>query len=148
MRSRALAAQAGNLAVLGVGAAFVLAAATGLDLGSARRLGPGAFPLMAGICVMALALASILLDLRRAQAPERADGPAILAVVGAMAGFVFLSPLAGVMPATFVAALSASLAARRRGWLWRLVLACVLTGLAWLLFIRLLQVPFVAMRGL
>jgi len=148
MHSRALIAQAGNLAVLCVGAAFVLGAATGLDLGTPRRLGPGAFPLMAGICVIALALCSILIDLRRAQAPARADAMAVLAVAGAMAGFALLSPLAGVLPATFWAALAASLAARRPGWLWRLILACVLTGLAWLLFIRLLQVPFIAFRGL
>lgn len=148
MRDRGLKAQAGNLAVLLIGAGFVLGAATGLDLGTARRLGPGAFPLLVGLCVMALALASIMIDLRSPKAPLPADGLAVLAVAGAMASFAILSPLAGVLPATFVSALLASLAGRKPGLLWRIVLASVLTLGAWILFLRLLQVPFTAIRGL
>lgn len=147
MPDRGLKAQAGNLAVLFVGAAFVFGAATALDLGTPRRLGPGAFPLMAGLCVIALALASIAIDLRHPKTPLQGDGLAVIAVASAMASFAILSSLAGVLPATFVVSMLASLAGRKTGFLWRIVLAAVLTGGAWILFLRLLQVPFVAIRG-
>ncbi|WP_439626812.1 tripartite tricarboxylate transporter TctB family protein [Shinella sp.] len=147
MPSASLKALAGNLVLLAAGTAFVSAALAGLDLGTARRLGPGAFPLLAGLGLVFFAVCSILADLVRPVAPEAADAPAVAAVSFGIAGFALLTPLAGVLPAAFVGAFVTTLAARGLGWRRRLIFSAATVPFVWLLFIQLLNLPVVALRG-
>jgi hypothetical protein len=147
MLSAGFKGQVGNLVVLAAGAAFVCATLAGLDLGTARRLGPGAFPLLAGLGLVFFAACSILVDLVRPMRPEAADVPAVLAVSLGIAGFALLTPLAGVLPATFVGAFVTTMAARGIGWRQRLAFSAATVPLVWLLFFQLLSLPVVALRG-
>lgn len=147
MRGSSLKGQVGNLLVLALGALFVTGALTGLDLGTARRLGPGAFPLLAGVCVMLLAAVSIVIDLVRPSVPEPADPVAVGAVSLGIGGFALLTPLAGVLPAAFASALCTTLAARGMNWRQRLVFSAATVPIVWVLFFQLLNLPFVAFRG-
>ncbi|MFE3838194.1 tripartite tricarboxylate transporter TctB family protein [Pseudogemmobacter sonorensis] len=144
-------AQTGNIAILALASGMVAWAGLGMELGTPRRLGPGAFPLLAGLCLMALSLASILIDLRRAAETTpgtlRADPLALLAVCGAMAAFAITTGLAGVLPGVALTAFIATLPAREMRLPARLLFALGTALVVWVVFFKLLGVPFIAIRG-
>lgn len=136
----------GALALAATGAGFAWAAWAQLDLGTMRRLGPGAFPLGLGVLLAGLGLIALAGDLRRPVPVPAPDLRAIAAVAGAVAAFALLAGRAGVLPAVFVAVLAmASLIGALR-WPGRLVLALGVTAGVWAVFLWALGLPMQAVR--
>lgn len=120
------------IALLGLGAAGW--AWITYDPGTLRRLGPGAFPIGLGLALAGLGLAIALPALKRAGAAVTPEPWAAACVLGAILVFgLGLRPL-GLVPATALSVLVSTLPAPRPGWLWRAVLAVLVTGLTVLLF--------------
>lgn len=145
---RRLIPQIGPVLMLAAGLFFVLGALTALDLGSFRRMGPGAFPLLVGGLLCLLALIGLVQSLRQPLAPGRPDPMAVLGVVGGVAAFAFFTPLAGVLPATAVAVLATGSVIPGFRWRYRIALAIGVSLAVWLIFVLGLGIPFIAIRGL
>ena len=93
-----------GLLFLGLGSAFVLVALVGgYEIGSARKMGPGYFPvwLGGGLCVIGLALTWRGLATFGAPIGRLAIGPLLLVSLGTLL-FGVLSVFAGLAPAIFV----------------------------------------------
>lgn len=139
--------QAGTLLLLIVALTFVIGALTAMDLGTPRRMGPGAFPLIAGLILACLCFFSLVKELRTAAGYQAADWRSVGAVAAAVGLFAFVTPLFGVLPAAGACAFAASFAvgslshARRAG----LVAGAVLG--VWLIFFAGLQLPLEAFKG-
>lgn len=146
MRFERLTSTLGTLLMMAIGGWFVGGALIDLDLGTPRRLGPGAFPAAVGALLVVLAVAAAWGDLRRPVAPERFDPWSVLAVGGGVAAFAFITPSAGVLPAVFVSVLVTGAALRRITWLARLLLALVVTTGIWAIFVAGLQLPVETIR--
>jgi hypothetical protein len=130
---------------------WVMAEAAGYAMGSARRMGPGYFPVMLGGAMAGLgALLSALAlwrDEAGAEDDTSPDPRALLAVLAGLAGFALLLPRAGLVPA--VAALVV-ISAQGSGQLrlpGALALAAVLAGLSWTVFRLGLGLPLPAFGG-
>jgi putative tricarboxylic transport membrane protein len=147
LRARLIAA-AGPAALALVGAAFALVAWGGIDLGTLRRLGPGAFPLGLGIGLFALALIVLAEALRRPFPVDRPDLRGVAAVAAAIAAFAALTERAGLVPAVFVSVLAMTTVLGLLRWPGRLVLAAGVTAGVWAVFIAALQLPMRAVVGL
>lgn len=122
----------------------------GIDLGfgAPRRLGTGAFPILTGAVLAVLASAIILMDLRDTSDAEKPDWINFAAIGTALAVFAVVSERLGLMPAVFLAVVTASLpdpSLRFRG---KLKLGAVISLGCWALFIGLLDLPFAAFRGI
>ena len=145
---RRLIPQIGPVLMLAAGLFFVLGALTALDLGSFRRMGPGAFPLLVGGLLCLLALIGLVQNLRQPLAPGPPDPMAVLGVVGGVAAFVFFTPLDGVLPATAMAVLATGAVIPGFRWRYRILLALGVALAVWLIFVLGLGIPFIAIRGL
>ncbi len=146
MRPAALISHIGPLIMLAAGLAFAIGAVVTLDLGSFRRMGPGAFPLLVGAILSVLAIVGLVQNLRTPMETEAADPIAVLGVFAGVAAFAFLTPVLGVLPATAIAVFATGSAIPGFRWPYRLALAiCVAVGV-WLIFVRGLGMPFIAIR--
>lgn len=140
------------LGALGGGALCALAAVFvlgGVDLGvgSARRLGAGAFPFLSGLVLAVISLGVALADLRDWRPAERPDWVFFAAVGGALAVFALVVERFGLIPAVFLAAVTASLPDRSMPWAMKAVLGLVVALASWGLFIGLLDLPLQALKG-
>ena len=127
-------AVAALLALIGIGA-FVIG--LGYDFGSARRMGPGYFPVVLSAILTMLALSEVVSALRRPEA-QSLDWRPLLAILAGVAGFAVTMYLFGMIPAFFVVIGLSALSERSYGWVPALVLASATSVGAWLLFSRLL----------
>lgn len=146
MRYQRLASHIGLLIMFTAGLAFALGAVITLDLGTPRRLGPGAFPLLVGSLLSGLAVIGLIQNLR---APVEISKPDVLGVVGVLAGgasFAFFTPLLGVIPATSLAVFATATAISGLSALFRLLLAVCVACVVWLIFVVGLGMPFVAFQ--
>lgn len=141
MRGARLIAAAGPAALAVAGAAFAAVAWHGIDLGTLRRLGPGAFPLGLGLGLSALALATVVGALRRPHPVDRPDLRAILAVAAAIGVFAALTERTGLVPAVFAAVLAMTTALGLLRWPGRLALAAGMAAGIWAVFVFALQLP-------
>ncbi|MBQ0802182.1 MAG: tripartite tricarboxylate transporter TctB family protein [Sulfitobacter litoralis] len=148
MRYGKLISQKGPLIMLGAGLAFAFGAVATLDLGSFRRMGPGAYPLLVGSLLAVLAVIGLVQNLRVPMKTDKADPIAVLGVVAGVAAFAFLAPLLGVLPATAIAVFATGSAIPGFRWPYRIVLSLGVAIGVWLIFVRGLGMPFVAIRGL
>ena len=104
------------------------------DVGSLRRMGPGAFPLGLGLALAGLGLAIALPALRRAGVPVQPQPFAAVCVLASILLFgLGLRPL-GLVLATALSVLVSTVPAPRGGVVWRLVLTGAVTALTVLLF--------------
>lgn len=145
---RGLIVHLGPILMLMAGLFFAIGAATSLDLGSFRRMGPGAFPLLVGGLLCLLSLVALVDGLRAPRDVRRGDPWAVLGVVGGVAAFAFLTPLTGVLPATAIAVIVTGLVIPEFRWPHRLILSVGVSAAVWLVFITGLGIPLVAIRGL
>lgn len=136
----------GPLIMLAVGLVFSIGAVVTLDLGSVRRMGPGAFPLLVGSILVGLALLCTVQSLRAPVEPEAADPIAVIGVVAGVAAFAFLTPLLGVLPATAIAVFATGSAIPGFRWPFRLALSVGVAFGIWLIFVKGLGMPFVTVR--
>lgn len=118
-----------GLIFVGFGAAFGYAA-TGYDLGTAFRMGPGYFPLVLAGTLVVLGVAIVVKGVTAAAA----DTPvgivpwrATVLVLGALVYFGATVRGLGLVPALFGAALLSALASRQNGPLAALAIAAALT---------------------
>jgi len=143
-----LISQVGPILMLAIGLAFVIASVTTLDLGTARRMGPGAFPALVGAILSGLSLVTLIRNLRHPMGWERPDPVSVLAVAGGVGAFAFLTPALGVLPAVVVSVLTTASAVPQFRWRGRLILAVCVSVAVWLLFVKGLGIPLTTIRGL
>ena len=122
----------GALAALGLGVAAYSGAH--YDFGTLRQMGPGFFPVVLGGLLAGLGLIVALPAWRRQTEARPFDLPEAVAALGAILVFALTMNRLGLILATALAVLIATLPAARPGALWRLVLAGVVTVLVWLVF--------------
>lgn len=132
----------GGLVLIGTGLAFYLAG-QGLDMGTARRMGPGFLPAAAAIIVAGLGALIVLGGLRR---HVDAEAPALrqtLLILAGIVAFALLVPRAGLMPAVAAAVFVAAFADPRHTVLTAALLAVGAAVGAWVVFVfgLSLQVP-------
>lgn len=125
---------AGLLALIGA-SAFIIA--LGYEFGSARRMGPGYFPVVLSGILTLLAVSEMVSAAMKPEAIS-VDWRPFLAILAAVAGFAVTMKLFGMVPAFFVVIGITTLSERRFGWWAALVLAMVTSTGAWLLFSRFL----------
>ena len=125
-----------GLIFIAFGGLFALGA-TAFDFGDPVRPGPGFYPLAVGVLLVVLGVAIIVRS-----AVEEDDSPvtmpswrAVALIVGGLLVFALTVRGAGLVPATFLAALLASLASRNTSPLGALVMAAGLTALSVLIFV-------------
>lgn len=145
---RRLISHLGPLLMLGAGLIFAIGAMTSLELGSLRRMGPGAFPLLVGGLLCLLALIGLVQNLRQPMPVQAADPMAVIGVAGGVAAFALFTPLAGVLPATALAVLVTGTVIPGFRWSHRVALALGVALAVWLIFVLGLGIPFIAIRGL
>ncbi|MEH6727232.1 MAG: tripartite tricarboxylate transporter TctB family protein [Hyphomicrobiales bacterium] len=148
MFKQRLTGQLGVLAVLAIALFFIISALVTLDLGTVRRMGPGAFPLMVGGLLAVLTVIVLVQNLRTELSWSPPDWMALLTIGSGVAAFALLTPMLGVLPAVFLSVLFSSSANREVTWLLRICLAFAVAFGVWLIFLVALQMPFVAIRGL
>ncbi|MBC7133095.1 MAG: tripartite tricarboxylate transporter TctB family protein [Roseovarius sp.] len=120
------------LVVVGLGAAVW--AGLHYEMGTLRRMGPGFFPVTLGVVLMLFGLGIAWPAMRRHTDAIRPDGWAMLAVLAAIIAFGAAMSRLGLVGATFVAVLIATLPAPRPGWAWRIVLGLAAVVLIVLVF--------------
>jgi Tripartite tricarboxylate transporter TctB family len=125
-----------GLIFIAFGGLFALGA-TGFDFGDPVRPGPGFYPLVVGALLVVLGVAITVRS-----AVEEDEGPvtmpswrAVILIVGGIVVFALTVRGAGLVPATFLAGLLASLASRTTSPLGSIVMAAGLTALSVLIFV-------------
>ncbi|MCV6595723.1 MAG: tripartite tricarboxylate transporter TctB family protein [Mangrovicoccus sp.] len=146
MQRSKLISHLGPLIMLLAGLGFGLGAMTSLDLGSLRRMGPGAFPLLVGGILAALALIALIQNLRAPMPIQQADPIAVLGVGAGVGIFACLTPIFGVVPATAIAVIATGAAIPGFRWPYRIALGLAVGAGVWLIFVQGLAMPFVAFR--
>lgn len=131
---------AGGMFIL-IGGAFVVGA-LGYELGTPLRMGPGAFPLLAGAIVVALGLAIIIKGLIAGEVIAFGPVPwrAVAAIVAALLFFGFTVRRIGFVPASAGTALLSTLAGNRVRPVMAVAVTAGLTVAATLIFVIGLQV--------
>ncbi|MGY6632151.1 MAG: tripartite tricarboxylate transporter TctB family protein [Alkalilacustris sp.] len=120
------------LAAVGIGAA--LWAGLHYDMGTLRRMGPGAFPVALGLGLAGLGLVIALPAVLRGGAGVRVELGPLLWVVTAILVFGLGLRWLGLVGVTCLAVLIATLPARRAGWVWRVGLALAITAVTVMVF--------------
>jgi len=124
------------------GAGILIALWEGYDIGSARRMGPGFFPVWIGVILAVLGAILAGRGFFRKGIPI--DGwartPALLVTAGTVL-FAAIVNSAGLFPATFLLVMVTTYASSQFRWLPSLVLAFALAGFCTLVFIVALGVP-------
>ncbi|WP_425090856.1 tripartite tricarboxylate transporter TctB family protein [Tropicimonas sp. S265A] len=118
-----------------------------LGVGSPRRLGTGAFPVITGFILAVLSLAVIAADLRDTSDAERPDWISFVAIGTALAVFALTVGRIGLVPGVFLTTITASLPDPALPFLGKLVLATLVALSCWALFIGLIGLPFDAFGG-
>ena len=119
-----------------------------LGVGSARRLGTGAFPVITGAILALLSLAVIAADLRDTSDAERPDWISFAAIGAALAVFALTVGRIGLVPGVFLTTIVASLPDPSLPFVGKLALGTVVGLGCWALFIGLIGLPFAAFGGL
>jgi hypothetical protein len=124
------------------GLAFLIFAQD-IQLGSARRMGPGYFPLVLSLLLVAIG-AAVMVRAFLAAGPGIGDvaGRAMLLVTVAVVLFGLLVRDAGLAAATAVLVLVSALASRQVRWLQTVALAVALAAFCVLVFVKGLGLPF------
>lgn len=113
-----------------------------LGLGSPLRLGTGAFPFLTGVLLATLALAICIQELRGSGLDRTPDWISFLAISAALAVFAGTADRAGLVPATFLTVIVASLPDRNLTFIGKAILGGAVSLASWALFIEALNLPF------
>lgn len=141
---------AGGMLAMALGSFSMWEGAT-YAVGTARRMGPGWFPVALGILLLALGLLLVIWSLRRGSVmaePKAENEPldlrGLAAVSAGIAAFALSLERFGLIPAVFSLVLFSSLAAGPLRLLRLVGLATVISLLAWLVFRLGLGLPLPA----
>lgn len=131
----------GGMGLLVLSVVFIVG---GIDLGvgSPRRLGTGAFPVITGMVLAVLSLAVIAADLRDTTDVERPDWISFAAIGAALAIFALTVGRIGLVPGVFLTTVTASLPDPSLRFPGKLGLAAFVALCSWGLFIGLIGLPF------
>lgn len=111
------------------------------ELGSALRMGPAYFPLLASLLLGGLGLAILAKGLFTPGAPfGTVSVRGATLVLAAPVAFGLILPSFGFVPAAFVTAALSAAASRRSGLLATLAIALGLTAFSYVVFVRLLGI--------
>ncbi len=113
-----------------------------LGLGSPFRPGTGAFPFFTGMILLAFSLTIIFRDLRGDGLAEDPDWISFFAIGAALSVFALASGRLGLVPAAFLTTVIASLPDRSLPLSGKAILGAVVAAGCWVLFIKLLGLPF------
>lgn len=119
-----------------------------LGLGSARRLGTGAFPVITGFILAVLSMAVIAAELQDTTDAEIPDWISFVAIGGALAVFALTVGRIGLVPGVFLTVITANLPDRSLGIPGKAVLAAFVALACWGLFIGVIGLPFDAFMGI
>ena len=134
---------AGGLLVMAIGAGFLMLG-RGLDMGTTRNMGPGYFPTVLSLLMIALGVALAGLGWRaRSEEGAFAHVPwrGLLLVVGATLFFGFTLRGLGLAPVLVLIVLATAWASRYASWRTAVPLALGLAVFCTVLFVRLLGLP-------
>jgi hypothetical protein len=134
----------GFFLAVGLGAAGY--AAAHYSLGSLRNIGPGMFPVGAGVALAGFGLAMLVPALARTGARPRFEPGVAAAVLASVAAFALVLPLFGLVPASVALVVVSRLAERHPRPVAMLVLAAILSLLVWAVFVVALGVPLAPVR--
>lgn len=126
---------------------FFTTGALQLEVGTARSMGPGFFPLCLGALLMALAVVTVFTDWRdqfELGAPSRVS---IFICASVILFGVLIGPF-GFIPAVALAVFVASIADEEWHWLASLILAASTAVVLWVIFAKLLGLPIAGLRVL
>lgn len=137
----------GGLALLALSFVFIYGGVE-LGVGSARRLGTGAFPVITGFVLAVLSLAVIAADLSDTTDAQHPDWMSFLAIGAALAVFALTVGRIGLVPGVFLTTLTASLPDRSLRFGGKMVLGAIVSLSCWGLFIELIGLPFAPFGGL
>jgi len=118
-----------------------------LGIGTPRRLGTGAFPVVTGFILALLSLAVIAADWRDTSDAERPDWISFAAIGAALAVFALTVGRIGLVPGVFLTTITASLPDPSLRFPGKMALAAVVALGCWGLFIGLIGLPFDAFGG-
>lgn len=129
---------------IGAGAVFI---GQDYEIGSARRMGPGFFPVVLGGLLALIGAAALARGfIRKGEPVGHLQWKALALVLGGVILFGVLLRGAGLVAAIVVLVLVAARASPRAGWTWKalaaeLLLAAGLALLCVILFVKLLGLP-------
>jgi hypothetical protein len=131
-----------GLAFVAFGLAFAIGAA-GYEVGTARAMGPGYFPLVLGGLLVAFGLLIIVKGFIAGEGAAVGSVPwrALLVIVAAILFFGATIRGLGVVPSVFLTALLAGFSGRRPGVVAPVVIATGLTVASVVIFVYALQLP-------
>ncbi|MFK3780169.1 tripartite tricarboxylate transporter TctB family protein [Agrobacterium sp. NPDC089420] len=115
-----------------------------LDVGTSFRMGPGYFPVMLSLILMALGVLILIQSLMVGAEEEEAEiwnWKASFLVILAPVGFGLVLAGLGLAPAMFLLIVGASAASRYANWRHSILLGLFLAGCSALLFTKLLALP-------
>jgi hypothetical protein len=126
---------------------YFMAGGLELGLGSPYRPGTGAFPFFTGAILLVLAIVIVVQDQTGDGLAERPDWISFLAISAALAVFALTADRFGLLPATFLTIIIASVPDRSLPFWGKAVLGVVVAAGSWVLFIEALGLPFKAFEG-
>jgi putative tricarboxylic transport membrane protein len=141
-----LIAALGPALMLAAGLGFALGAVAALDLGSVRRMGPGAFPLLVGGLLALLSLVALVREWRAPGGVPRPDPRAVAGVALGVVAFAFVTPNFGVLPGAALSVLGTASITGAPAWPARLALAAAVAGGVWAVFVVGLGLPLPVLR--
>ena len=137
----------GGIALLILSIVFILGGYE-LGVGSPRRLGTGAFPVITGFILAVLSLSVIASDLRDTSDAERPDWMSFAAIGAALAVFALTVGRIGLVPGAFLTVITASVPDPSLPMVGKIILGALVSLACWALFIGLIGLPFAAFGGL
>lgn len=137
----------GALALLVLSIVFIVGGLK-LGLGSPFRLGTGAFPFVSGSILAVLAVFVGVHEWRSEGLSDPPDWISFLAIVAAIAMFASTADRLGLVPAAFMSVIIASFPDRSLPLVGKAILGAIVSVACWVLFIKLLNLPFKAFVGL
>lgn len=138
----------GGLILLAISIIFITGGLQ-LGLGSPFRLGTGAFPFATGLILAVLAVAICIQEFRDGEGlVDTPDWVNFLAIIAALAVFALTADRFGLIPGVFLTILVASGPDRSLSFPGKAMLGVVVAIGSWLLFIKVLNLPFKAIVGL
>lgn len=138
---------AGGVGLLVLSLVFIIGGFE-LGVGSARRLGTGAFPVITGFILAVLSLSVIAADLRDDTDAERPDWMSFAAIGAALAVFALTVGRVGFVPSVFLTVITASLPDPSLRFLGKMALGAIVALACWGLFIELIGLPLAPFGGL
>jgi hypothetical protein len=137
----------GGIALLVLALVFIVGGSE-LGVGTPRRLGTGAFPVITGFLLAVLSLVVIAGDLRDTSEAERPDWISFAAIGAALAVFALTVGRIGLVPGAFLTVITASLPDTSLSIFGKIVLGALVSLSCWALFIGVIGLPFAPFGGL